>query len=155
LLLLLALVAGLGGRRAAHADGTVVYEHHGFGLSADDFYGDLWKSQTFVPATTHAVTSVRLKLHRTGAPAGEVIVSIQATDASGLPTGSDLASGSVPCSAITSLFEWYEVSLGAGCDVQAGTRYAIVWRAPSADTSNLLWYLVDIPGTYAPECLSG
>ncbi|GAJ19661.1 unnamed protein product [marine sediment metagenome] len=51
-------------------------------------------TQGFIPATTHKITSVKLKLWKEGSP-GTVTISIRATDGRGHPTGGDLCSGTI------------------------------------------------------------
>ncbi len=88
---------------------------------------DAWEAQTFTSSITHIVTSVKLYLSRSGSP-GTVTVSIRATLAD-IPTGADLASGTTSGNSITGT-EWREITFSAGALVIAGTKYAIVVRAP-------------------------
>lgn len=67
------------------------------------FGGTLWMAQTFTATSTHTITSVRLKLYREGTP-GDITLSIRATDSNGLPSGPDLASGSLDGNLITEGF---------------------------------------------------
>lgn len=96
-----------------------------------------WEAQTFTPSTAHKITSVKLKLYREGSP-GTLTVSIRATDGSGHPTGGDLCSGTTNGNTLpTALpYEWREITLGAGYNLSAGIKYAIVLRAPDGDLSN-------------------
>ncbi len=120
----------------------VKYENYAVANAIDIFYGVNWRSQTFTPQTTHTLTKVRLPILKQGSPGGNVQVSIRATDASGRPTDGDLATGSVTCASVTQTWSeiWYDFDLGTGCQVQAGTKYAIVFNAPSADESNPLYF---------------
>jgi hypothetical protein len=115
-------------------------------------YGE-WKAQTFVPSTSHSVSLVRLKLAGRGSPQGDIILSIRATDAGGRPTGPDLATAILPTSNVASSYpsyDWYDFDLGAGCAVQAGTRYAFVLRAEaSVNLMHGIWYQLNTAGTYA------
>jgi len=132
-----------------------LYEYYNTGNdSYGTLYGAIWRAQTFTPATAHKVTSVKLKLYRVGSP-GTVTVSIRATDASGHPTGSDLCSGTIDGNTLTTATAgaWYEITLGAGYNLSASTKYAIVARAPSGNTSNYVQWLVDsTSATYAGGC---
>jgi len=110
-------------------------------ISGDDTHTDLqsgtsWKAQTFTPSIAHSITSVKLKLFRVGSP-GTITVSIRATDGSGHPTGDDLTSGTTDGDTLTTnnAGEWREVTL-TSYTLSAGTKYAIVIRALSADASN-------------------
>lgn len=93
--------------------------------------GDLWRAQTFTPLEAHKITSVKLKIYRKSTP-GTFVVGIRATDAEGHPIGEDLCSGEIDANLITTNSSglWYEIGLGDGADLLAGTKYAIVARAP-------------------------
>jgi hypothetical protein len=93
-------------------------------------YGNNWQAQTFTTQDAYRITSVRLKLYRSGNP-GTVTVSIRATDASGHPTGSDLCSGTTDGNTLTidTAGEERDISFGAGYPLAISTRYAIVVRA--------------------------
>ena len=89
-----------------------------------------WDGQTFTPSVNHTITSVKLKMWRSGTP-GIVTVSIRKTS-SGLPTGADLCSGTtngdtLETTAITAA--WREITLGTGASLLASTKYAICVRA--------------------------
>lgn len=114
------------------------YEYYNTGdVSGVSFYGDSWVAQTFTPSITHKVTSVKLKLYRYASP-GTITVSIKATDGSGHPTGADLCSGTTDSDTLPtgSSHEWRGVTLGLGYNLTASTKYAIVLRALSGDSSN-------------------
>jgi hypothetical protein len=71
-----------------------IYEYYNTGdTSVASIYGDIWDAQTFTPSVAHTITSVKLKLYRIGNGPGTITVGIRATDVDGLPTGSDLCSG--------------------------------------------------------------
>jgi len=70
-----------------------LYEYYNTGDdSSQSVYGSNWYAQTFTSSIAHTITSVKLKLYRTGSP-GTVTVSIRATDGSGHPILPDLCSG--------------------------------------------------------------
>ena len=107
-----------------------------------------WKAQSFTPAISHKITSVKLYLAKTANPAGIITVSIRATDGSGLPTGSDLASGTTDGDTLATPNEWREITFSTGYNLVAGTKYAIVVRGDG--TTNEFRWLVDISSpTYA------
>jgi len=112
--------------------------------------GDLawWEGQTFTPAVAHIITSVKLYLHRDdGVFPGIVTVSIRAT-AAGLPTGADLCSGTYDADTLTPFTPtWCEFTFGAGTNLLAGTKYAIVIRVSAA--TDQVKSRVTSPGTYA------
>ena len=100
-----------------------------------DIRGTWWRAQTFTPATAHTISSVKLKLYRTGSP-GNGTVSIKATDGSGHPTGADLCSASIAGNDLATSATVYEFSFSPGASLSASTKYAIVLRFPSGDSSN-------------------
>ena len=113
-------------------------------------YGAAWKGQTFTPQVAHKVTTLKLKLYRLGSP-GTATYTIRATDGTH-PIGGDLCSGTIDGNGLTldSGGLWYEITLGAGTDLNASTKYAIVGRAPSGDIGNLVgWRSNTSAGAYA------
>ncbi|GAI84018.1 unnamed protein product, partial [marine sediment metagenome] len=122
------------------------YEHY---ATRDDysyaFHSSIWQAQTFIPATTHKITSVKLKLWKEGSP-GTVTISIRATDGRGHPTGGDLCSGTINGNTISgeSPGAWYEITLGAGYTLNASTKYAIVARSEGKDLYNSAKWRCDI-----------
>jgi len=131
---------------------STLYEYYNTGDdSTKVIYGATWGAQTFTPATAHKITSVKLKLCRYGSP-GTITVGIRATDGSGHPTGSDLCSGTTDGNTlpVTPSNEWREITLGAGYNLSASTKYAIVARAPGGDLTNQFkWYRDASSPTYA------
>lgn len=126
-----------------------MYEYYNTG---DDnhiwLYGSNWAAQTFTPSVAHTITSVKLKLFRSGAP-GTVTVSIRATSG-GQPTGSDLCSGTTSGDTLTTSAPgaWREITLGSGYGLSAGTTYAIVVRATSGAWGNHVLWRADTSPTY-------
>ncbi|GAH90570.1 unnamed protein product, partial [marine sediment metagenome] len=106
-------------------------------------YGSSWVSQTFTPSIAHKITSVKLLLFRDDASSpGTVTVGIRATDGSGHPTGPDLCSGTTDGNTLAENYpyEWREITLGVGYNLDADTMYAIVLRAPDATSdSRVRW----------------
>jgi hypothetical protein len=98
--------------------------------SQESFNGNNWRAMTFTPATNHTLRGVRLALYGSGI--GVITVSIRATSG-GLPTGSDLCSGILDGSQLNGSWDGkiYDISLGDGTALTAGTVYAIVVRAAS------------------------
>ena len=119
---------------------TTKYESYSDTLSGTQtFYGNLWKAQTFTPSIAHKITSVKLYLTRFGSP-GILTVSIRATDGEGKPTGPDLCVGTTDGNSIPLryTFAWREITLGDGYDLEADTKYAIVFRAHLGYAHNYL-----------------
>ena len=129
---------------------AILYEHYIIGDTANlGRYAQFWAAQTFKPLQAHKITSVKFKLFRTGLP-GILDVSIKATDDDGHPTGIDLCSGTIDGDTLTTDFPgiYYEITLGAGYDLLVDTKYAIVIRALSGDSSNVFQIRYASPGTY-------
>ena len=107
-------------------------------------YGEhKWIAQTFTPETDHAISGVKLKLYKQGHP-GYLVVSIRATDADGHPTGDDLTGGMLN---LDSMWDgepavWKVIPL-TKYDLTAGTKYAIVVRAPGGTATNLVRWCFD------------
>lgn len=117
----------------------------------DSQYGSIynvrWVAQTFkVPNYGNFdITSVGLKLVRTGGPAADplVTISIRETD-NYRPTGTDLCSGTIAGGSITQDVSgaWYRISFVDGATLEAGKRYAIVMRVPAGtDPSSIDWFI--------------
>jgi len=121
---------------------ATLYEYYNTGDDAywGGPYGAHWGAQTFTPATAHKITSVKLKLFRIGSP-GTATVSIRATDGNGLPTGADLCSGTIDGNTLTTNEAglWYEITLGAGYNLAASTKYAIVVRQNGDADNHVGW----------------
>jgi len=109
------------------------------GVSSEDnswAYGANWFAQTFTPATTFTTDKVMLQLQKASSPGGNFVVRIRATDGGGLPTVTDLTTGSVTCASITTQ-GWYTVPI-TSYTFTAGTKYAIVISAASGNASNFI-----------------
>jgi len=127
------------------------YEYYITGDIDDiSFYGALWKAQTFTPSVAHRITSVKLLIRRVLLP-GIITVGIRETNVAGHPTGADLCSGTIDGDTLTDSWpgEWREITLGAGYNLDADTKYAIVVRALTGDASNKVIWQADLNGTYA------
>lgn len=128
---------------------STLYEYHNTGDTGYVCaFGKYWKGQTFTPSTAHKITSVKLLLYRKGSP-GIITVSIRATDVDGLPTGGDLCSGTTDGNTLPtdSPYEWREITLGDGYNLEVDTKYAIVLRAPDGDNANYCGWRCDDVGT--------
>jgi len=122
--------------------------------TGDDSAGDVrwyyWHAQTFTAESSHSVCSVKLKVYRLGSP-GDLTVSLRAIDTAGHPTGPDLAVGTIDGNALTTNDggEWREINFTASYTVIAGTKYAIVVRAPAGGGGKVVKWFHDEAGTYA------
>jgi len=122
-----------------------LYQYYNTNDDSDrDIYKNNWSAQTFTPQADQLLGAVKLKLFRTGTP-GTITVSLRNTQ-NGKPVGGDLCSGTIEGENITdnTSGEWYEISLGDGYNLDVGTQYAIVVKAPTGDTSNKLSWRADI-----------
>ncbi|KKL68719.1 hypothetical protein LCGC14_2122180 [marine sediment metagenome] len=127
----------------------VLYENYITGDTGGyAIFGVNWFGQTFTPSASHTITSVKLKLLKVGSPTATLTVSIRATSA-GLPTGGDLASGTLDSATLTGSAVWREVTLGAGTDLTATTKYAIVVSCPGASDGNSPAWRHDSSGSYS------
>jgi len=114
--------------------------------------GAIWGAQTFTPNTAHKITSVKLYLKRgIAAYPTTFYVGIKATDGNGHPTDADLCSGSIASSTLGISFAWHEITLGAGADLSANTKYAIVCHATAAMMIDY-WGADGSSPTYAGGC---
>jgi hypothetical protein len=154
LLITMVLVFTLIATIAIPASAATLYERYNSGddVPTAAIYGSILNAQTFTPTITHTITSVKLKLVKAGSP-GTVTVSIKATNTSGQPTGSDLCSGTFDGNSITQAIYtsggWYEITLGSGCSLSAGTQYAIVVQAASGTASKYICWRYDLTNAYA------
>jgi hypothetical protein len=88
----------------------------------------------------------------------QVIAGIRAVDTNGYPTGNDLCSGTVTlstdiptssCNNSAWYSSWQEIPLGTGCPVTANTKYAIVFRAPTAGSFGDMQVRMDVSSEYS------
>ena len=110
---------------------SIRYEYYNTGADGTGhFYITYWCAQTFTPTISHKITSIKLELETSGHPIGIGTFGIRATNiTTGKPTGNDLCNGTLDMDAIPGgSSAWYEISLGTGSDLTAGTKYAIVAR---------------------------
>ena len=110
---------------------------------ANMYYAQTFTVGTVGPNENHNITKVKLKLFRVGSP-GTITVSIRATDGSGLPTGSDLSTGTIDGNTLTTdnTGEWYEIEMSS-YTLQASTKYAIIMRATNPGASSGVGYRED------------
>ena len=119
-----------------------------------NIFGANWEAQTFTPAVSHEINYVELWISRTNLP-GDVTVSIRETSA-GLPTGADLASGTINGNDLLTTTDVVGVNL-TNAALTGGVVYAIVVRAPGGDASNFIPWRCDTtspPYTDGQRCLS-
>ena len=140
--LLLLVPLGMAFVPSGLAQAAVLYEALS---SGDNAYGwssaTRWEAQSFTTVGGHFATSVRLKMFiLSGDTPGRVTVSIRATDGSGYPTGSDMASGIADGDTFTTSMtgEWREFVFNKPCLLAAATKYTLVIRSENAtDFANI------------------
>jgi len=118
-----------------------IQDHCNTGDSAGmPIFGNRWRAQTFTPSSSYKITSVKLRLYRSGNP-GTINVEIYATSG-GYPTGDALCSGTTDGNTLAtgSPYEWRQITLGAGYQLSTGIKYAIVVKALSGNSGNSLWW---------------
>lgn len=117
-------------------------------------YDSNWAAQTFTPTVDYTISSVKLKLIRTGAIDVPFYVSIRNTS-SLLPAGNDLAICTLQSSDITTDAggAWYEADFRHGTALTAGQRYAIVIRVPNGTDPTSVNWRVEYDGSYTEGAL--
>ena len=100
--------------------------------SGNNAYGvSRFAGQTFTASSSYDITSVKLKLHRSGLP-GTLTVEIQTTSG-GLPTNTAVASGTTDGDTLPTATsgEWREITFAAPYSLVSSVKYAIVLKALS------------------------
>lgn len=127
-------------------------ERFEYNIAGDDrhdyMHSTTWRAQTFTPSVAHKILSVKLLLYRIGSP-GDLTIGIRETSG-GKPTGGDLCSGSRSANSFTEDTGglWYEITLGAGFDLEADKQYAIVGRALDGSLNNQVEWRLSGDDTY-------
>lgn len=131
------------------AKGIGQYYNAGDSGSAN-IYGDRWGAQTFTPANSTAIASVKLLLYRLGSP-GTLTVGIKATDVDGKPTGDDLCSNTTNGNTLTTdgNGEWREIVFPVALAPVGSTKYAIVIRGAADVDNRVMWRADTVGSTYA------
>jgi hypothetical protein len=131
-----------------------LYENFADGESWASTYGAQWSAQTFTVGTVATnenfdITSVKIKGYTPGDP-GTVTVSIRAVDVNGLPTDSDLSSGTFDGGSVPGAYpgDWFEITMSA-YEIQASTKYAIVVRISETSSANELRWIRNTTDGYA------
>jgi hypothetical protein len=95
-------------------------------------------AQTFTAGLTGTLDQVDLHLGKAGTPTAPLSVEIRAVSG-GVPTGTILASQSVPESNIAPLAAFTSINFASPASVVAGTQYAIVAYSSTADANPYTW----------------
>jgi uncharacterized repeat protein (TIGR01451 family) len=123
------------------ASGPVVNQQNAtIGTSGVGITTTTWGGQTFTPSVTGVITRVDVNLFCSGCTGtvSNLTVSIRATNGGLLPTGADLASGTIT-GFNNGASAYYTANITPSITLNAGTQYAFVIR-PTANPA---------PGTYA------
>ncbi|MBA7677894.1 hypothetical protein ES703_86160 [subsurface metagenome] len=119
--------------------------------SAPIYGTDRWTASAFMPAESHRITSVRVKIWKAaGDTPGNVTVLIQGPDAADdpRPSGVTLASGTILEAAIPvdTPGDWVECTLATPVDLYAGHQYVIIVQALTGNSTNdVKWRTTDAP----------
>lgn len=99
-------------------------------------------AQQFTPPTQGVnALQATVMLKKQGSPTDNVVVAIYALDASGYPTGSALASGTIAGSSLTTSLASYTITFSADVELQAGVMYGLqLSRSGAVDGSNYYIY---------------
>ena len=97
-------------------------------------YGTIYQAQSFTPSASVTLKEVRLKMHTTGTPAGDISVVIYNADSGDLPTGSSLGTSNI--SAFTSTGITKQFYFTDGVSLTSGNKYALVVKSPSSVNSS-------------------
>lgn len=108
----------------------------------------VWFTQTFTPTEDYDVSSVILKLYRTGLP-GLLSVSIRATDDGGKPTGPDLHAGTFDGNEITTDTDGEEITFSFSGALVNGDKYALILKAPTNERTYVNWKVDKVDGGYS------
>src|SRR5512136_2350991 len=96
---------------------------------AVDIYGLNSGYQTFAPFRSHYFDYVYLSLYKVGAPTCTVTMALYNVDSGHRPTGTALCSTTFAASSLTTAATWRAYRFATGCNVLAGTEYALVLSA--------------------------
>jgi hypothetical protein len=105
--------------------------------------------QTFTPSTTHYLNYVSLYLYKIENPTYAVTIALYNTDASHKPSGAALCSTTFDASSLTTTATWYDFRFDSGCQVNAGTEYALVISSSGDDTTSKVMVRVYTANSYA------
>jgi hypothetical protein len=105
--------------------------------------------QTFAPSTTHYLNYVSLYLYKIENPTYQVMIALYNADASHKPTGAALCSTTFEAWSLTTAAAWYDFRFDTGCQVNAGTEYALVISSVGDDTTSKVMVRTNTAGGYA------
>jgi len=129
--ILIALITSILPTTVLASDTLFEYYNSGYDNNQKIGYvsGDYWVGgQTFTPQITYNLTSIKLKLFRTGTSEGAIYNCFLFATSGGLPTGNYLRYKGIYANNITTNAngEWVEFVFSSSYTVNAGTKYAIL-----------------------------
>jgi hypothetical protein len=109
-----------------------------------------WTGQTFIPAVTGLLVRVDIPLFCNGCTGTtpNLTLSVRATSG-GLPTGSDLASATIPGFSNGSATTNLSVIFGSPATLTSGTQYALILRPTANPSVGGYFWIRSSPSTYA------
>lgn len=102
-------------------------------------------AQSFIPSQTEVLNKVTLYLKKVDTPSDKTVRIL--TDNGGVPSGAELANGTLQSSLVTGSYGWIDVSMSTPPTLTAGTRYWIVIDS-SANASKYYQWGLDVLGGY-------
>ncbi|GAI38538.1 unnamed protein product, partial [marine sediment metagenome] len=119
----------------------------------DDNWGGktTWYTSTFTPLETYTIAKVVALCNKLNPP-GIITIGIRATDGAGKPTGADLTAATTNGNTLPQFpaSTWRQVTLPP-YELQQGVKYAIVLRAPGADSTTTFGWKAGGSGSYYPR----
>lgn len=130
----------------------VLQEYYNAGDNASNTFGGDSYAQTFTPATSHTIGSVKVKLSRPAGNPGNITFGIYATTTNnpitGVPVGAALCSGVINGNLLPFAGTWTQgISLGLGTYLTSGTMYALVSSVQNA-VNSIHWSYDNSAPTY-------
>jgi len=105
-----------------------------------------WAGTSFTTTIAYRITRIDVYLAKgAGDDVGNITVALYATDGSGHPTGSALASGTIADALVPEAgsADYVTCTLTAGKNLENNTKYCIVVHGASCDASNVLYWSYD------------
>jgi hypothetical protein len=102
-------------------------------------------AQSFIPATTSQITSLKLYIKKTGTPTDATVRIV--ANSNGNPSSSTLTSGTLSSNLVTTSYGWVETLFPSGVNLTAGTTYWIVIDNSTQNSSR--YYTIGANDTYA------
>jgi len=109
----------------------------------EDFYGSVWKSQSFISMQADMLTRVEVYVKRgAGSASVSIKVNIYLADDDSKPTGLSLGSGTITSFSGTT-YGWRACTFSTPLYVSGSTKYCIVLSAPTGSATQYYDWAVD------------